>query len=162
MENQYHSHTPHWARKIEEAGSRRWRRERKAEARMGEYIGAIIWNIVFLWILNNLTSWHLAFITDRFGAVQWILMVNCLVQIGGNILMASLRMPVVRYLGRIATESAAFVATMALYFIYPFDFSNYYGLVFLDWLLPILFIIAMVVHAIKVISNAWKLLFWRS
>jgi uncharacterized membrane protein YkvA (DUF1232 family) len=86
---------------------------------------------------------------------------NILIQIGGNILMFIFDVRFVRYLSRIILEAANFLTLMILYFIYPFDFSVYPGWRFLDWLIPLMFIIGMVVSALKVLSNLWKLVFWR-
>jgi hypothetical protein len=62
----------------------------------------------------------------------------------------------------IVTESASFITQIVLFYIYPFDFSNFHGLFWLDWFLPIALIIGMIVSALKVFSNLWKLIFWRS
>ncbi len=86
-------------------------------------------------------------------------MTNTFVQIGGNLLMLVFAQRAVRYLGRIVTEAAKVVTLLALYYIFPFDFSNTHGLMWLDQVLPILLIIAIVVSALKVLSNGWKLIF---
>lgn len=151
---------PHWAKRIDEKGVRRWHKEKSLTARRGEYVWAIIWNFIFLWIIHKLPDWNLTFITESFGAVVWVITMNIYVQIGGNLMMLLFDHRIIRYLARIVTESASFVTLLALYFIFPFDFTNFYGLHWLNWLLPILFIISMVVSALKVISNIWKLIFW--
>jgi len=48
-----------------------------------------------------------------------------------------------------------------IYYVYPLDFTNYPGLNWIDVVLPWLLIIGMVVSAFKIISNIWKLIFWR-
>ena len=158
----HHSETmPHWARRIDQDGVRRWHKDKSLTARRGEYVWAIIWNFIFLWVINKLPDWNLGFITESFGAVVWLLVANIFVQIGGNLLMLIFDHRAVRYLARILTEAASLVTILALYFIFPFDFSDFHGLFWLDWVLPILFIISMVVSALKVLSNLWKLVFWR-
>jgi len=152
---------PHWAKRVDEYGKRRWYKD-KPTKRNGEYIANIIFNLIFLWIVNKIPDWNLGFIRDNYNVVLWILNVNILVQIGGNALMLALDMPFIRYLARIITESSSFVTQMVLFYIYPFDFSHFHGLFWLDWFLPIALIIGMVVSAIKVIANLWKLIFWRS
>jgi len=87
--------------------------------------------------------------------------INILIQIAGNLLMVLFDFSWIRYLSRIILETANFLTTMVLFYVYPFDFSHVRGLEWIDWLLHIGFIIAMVVSALKVISNIWKLLFWR-
>ncbi|MEI7661912.1 MAG: hypothetical protein WCK34_06940 [Bacteroidota bacterium] len=161
MNHTQNKNMPEWACRIDSYGRRNWDREKKFRSRRGEYIGAIISNLIFFWIVNHLRDWHLGFIKDNFMVVLWILNINILVQVAGNGLMLLWEVPVIRYLSRIVTESASFVTQLALFYIYPFDFTNFHGLSWLDWVLPIMLIIGMVASAMKVFSNSWKLLFWR-
>ena len=127
----------------------------------GEYIASIIFNLIFLWIVNHLRDWHLPFIRDNFTVVLWILNLSILVKIAGDAVMLMAGLPVIRRLVRIITESASFVVQIVLYYIYPFDFSHIHGYQWVDRVLPILLIIGMVVSAMKVFSNLWKLIFSR-
>ena len=161
--NQHHNeHMPRWAQRVDDYGKRRWHKEKPERNRNGEYIVAIIFNLVFLWIVNHVPGWHLDFIKDNFMVVLWILNVNIFIQIAGNVLMLLTGLRIIRYLSLIVIESASFVTQMVLFYIFPFDFTNFYGLFWLNWFLPIALIIGMVVSAIKVFSNLWKLIFWRS
>jgi hypothetical protein len=160
--NHYHKENmPPWAQRVDSFGRRRWLKEKPVKSRNGEYIGNIIFNLLFLWIVNNVQGWDLGFIKDNFSVVVWILNVNILIQIAGNVLMLLSGLPIIRYLTLIITESASFVAQIVLFYIYPFDFSHFHGLFWLDWFLPIALIIGMVVSSLKVFSNLWKLIFWR-
>jgi len=138
-----------------------WRKEKSKKSRHGEYIGTIIFNLIFLWIVSNIPEWHLSFIKDNFSVVQWILYINILVQIGANFFMLVLDSFYIRRIGHIIAESSSFVTSLVLYYIFPFDFHNISGLFWLNWALPVFLIIGMVVSALKVINNTWKLLFRR-
>lgn len=160
MNTTTHEHMPRWARKCDEFGKRHCD-EKSYGKRKGEYVGNIIFNLIFLWIVNKIPDWNPGFIGGNYGAVLWILNVNILIQIGGNALMWIFDFRMLRYLSRIIMEASSFLTVMTLYFIYPFDFSHYLNLSWIDRILPILFIIAMVVSAFKVAGNIWKLIFWR-
>jgi hypothetical protein len=67
----------------------------------------------------------------------------------------------IRYLSRMIMEVAGFVTALTLFFIYPFDFSTYNDLQWMDRVLPVFLIIGIVVSGIKAVSNLWKLIFWR-
>lgn len=162
MNHHYNENMPRWANRIDTCGRSHWHKEKPVKSRNGEYIGTIILNLVLLWIVNHIPEWHLGFIRDNFMVVLWILNVNIFIQIAGNALMLISGLPVIRYLSLIIIESASFVTQMVLFYIYPFDFTNFHGLFWIDWFLPVALIIGMVVSAIKVISNLWKLIFWRS
>jgi hypothetical protein len=162
MNHHHNENMPSWAQKVDSCGRKCWPKGKAVQSRRGEYIGAIIFNLFFLWIVNNIPEWRLGFIKDNFMVVQWILYVNILIQIAGNVLMLLSGLQVIRYFALVITESAGFVTQMALFYIYPFDFSHFHGLFWLDWFLPVALIIGMVVSALKIISNIWKLIFWRS
>lgn len=161
MNHTHKENMPRWAQKCDSYGRRNILKEKVEKSRNGEYIGAVIFNLLFLWIVNNIMDWHLGFIRDNFMVVLWVLNVNIAVQIAGNVLMLITGTRIMRYLSLIVMESASFVTTMVLFYIYPFDFSNFHGMFWLDWFLPVALIIGMVVSAIKVLANFWKLIFWR-
>ena len=162
MDQYHHKNMPRWAQRIDDYGNHRWHKKKPDRNRNGEYISAIIFNLIFLWIVNHIAGWNLGFIKSNFMVVLWILNVNIFIQIAGNTLMLLSGLRIIRYLSLIITESASFVTTMVLFYIYPFDFTNFHGLFWIDWFLPIAFIIGMVVSALKVISNLWKLIFHRN
>lgn len=160
--NQENSSTmPHWAKKADDYGKRRWNKDKPLRNRRGEYITTIVFNLIWLFIVNKVPDWHLQFINDHYPAVLWALNMNIFIQIGGNILMLIFDIRFIRYLSRIILETANFLLLIILYYIYPLDFSSMAGLHFLDWLIPWLMIIGMIVSALKVFGNIWKLIFWR-
>jgi hypothetical protein len=152
---------PGWAKNIDDHGKRRWNKEKPVRNRRAEYITTIIFNVIWLFIVNKVPDWHLKFINDHYMAVLWALNMNIFIQIGGNILMFIFDIRFVRYLSRIVLEAANFLVMIILYYIYPFDFSNIAGWHFMDWLIPWLLIIGMIVSVLKVFGNIWKLIFWR-
>jgi hypothetical protein len=152
---------PGWAKNMDDYGKRRWNKEKPLRNRRGEYISAIIFNLIWLFIVNKVPDWHLQFINDHYQAVLWALNMNIFIQIGGNVLMLIFDLRFVRYLSRIILETANFLLLIILYYIFPFDFSSTPGWFFLDHLIPWLLIIGMVVSVLKVFGNIWKLIFWR-
>ena len=91
---------------------------------------------------------------------MYILIFSSLVQVAGNLLMMFLDFRFIRYLSGIFMEAAAFIAQISMYYVYPFDFSGYGGLFWIDVVLPWILIIGMIISAVKVVSNIWKLIFW--
>lgn len=156
-----HHNMPHWARRIDDIGPRRWQRQKEYRSQRAVFISSIVFNLIALVVLYKLPDWHLGFITEKYGAVMYILIFSCLVQIGGNLLMLLLAFRPLHYLAHIFMEAASFIAQISLYYIYPLDFSNIPGLGWIDIVLPWILIIGMVISAIKVLSNVWKLIFWR-
>lgn len=152
---------PHWAKRVDEIGPRRWHREKQYSNRRGEFVASVVFNLIALVILYKIPDWHFGFITLKYGAVMYILIFSCLVQIGGNLLMLLLDFRFIRYLSHIFMEAASFLALITVYYIYPLDFSNFPGLHWIDIIFPWILIIGMIIAALKVVSNIWKLVFWR-
>jgi hypothetical protein len=161
MENSEDRNMPGWARRIDDIGPRRWQRKREYRNRNAEYISSAVFNLVALFVIYKIPDWHLGFINEKYGAVMYVLMFSILAQIAGNLLMVFLNFRVIVYLASIFMESAAFLAQITIYYVYPLDFTNYPGFNWIDVVLPWMLIIGMVVSAVKVISNIWKLIFWR-
>ena len=161
MKNDQQCTVPSWGRRIDDYGRERWHKDKPAHTRRGEYIGNIVFNLIFLWVVNKIPDWDPGFIRDNYNVVLWMLNLNILIQIGGNLLMVMIEFPSIRYLSRIVMEASSFLINIVLYYIYPFDFTHYHGLFWIDIALPVLLIIGMVVSALKVLANLWKLIFWR-
>ena len=160
MRNPENQNMPGWAKHIDDMGPRRWHREKEYRNRRAEFVSSIVFNLIALVILYMIPDWHLGFITGKYGAVMYILIFSSMVQVGGNLLMLFLDLRFIRYLSGIIMEAAAFIAQISMYYVYPFDFSNYGGLSWIDVVLPWILIIGMIISAVKIISNIWKLIFW--
>jgi len=160
MEIPENEHMPHWAKRIDEIGPRRCHREKQFRNRRAEFISSVVFNLIALVIIYKIPDWHFGFITAKYGAVMYILIFSCLVQIGGNLLMLLLDFRLIRYISGIIMEAASFLAQITLYYIYPLDFSNYPGLRWIDVVFPWLLIIGMIISAVKILSYIWKLIFW--
>jgi nicotinamide riboside transporter PnuC len=157
--NHPHNNNMSWTEKTSSCGNHRWHKEKTGKSRRAEYVAAIIFNLIFLWVVNSIPGWHLPFIKDNFSVVQWILYVNILVQIASNFFMFMLDSYYPRRIGIILSETSGLIAILVLYYIFPFDFQTINDMHWMNRALPVFFIIAMVFSALKVFNNAWKLLF---
>lgn len=125
----------------------------------GEAIWSIIWNLIFLYIVNEVPEWDLPFISDRYDTILWILNINLVLQILGWALILFLDFRLLWHLVRAVLDAASLVVFLVLYFLYPFDFSAIGGWSWLDVVLPIVFIVGMVASGIGVIVHLFKLVF---
>jgi len=126
--------------------------ERSLKRRKGEHIGNIIANIIGLWILSMVPGWDLAFLAENYMVVLTVMQINCIIQIIGSILLLLTEPRPIRYLFKIAMEAAGTVVLVLLVYLYPFDFSHFHNLGWLDKLLPVFFIIAIIVSVVKIVS----------
>jgi hypothetical protein len=133
--------------------------EKSRKKHAGESIAAIIWNLILLWVINKAPAWDLPFINIHYETVLWILNLNIIAHIAGHALILLFHFRWLRYLVNGVLAAAGLVTLLALYFIYPFDFSGLDAWTWMDVVLPIVFIIGMVGSGIGMIVNILKLIF---
>ena len=135
------------------------KQERPVKSRHAEAIWAIVWNVIFLWIVNKVPDWNLAFITDKYDLVLWIFNLNILLQIGGYIIIFFFVTPWVWHLIRAILDGGSLIVMLVLFFLNPFDFSAIDGWTWLDTVLPITFIVGMIISGIGMVVHFFKLMF---
>lgn len=124
------------------------KREQKSE-----YFVAIIFNLIFFYIVNNLLNWQVYFITNSLNEVLWIINLSIIITIIGNILLLLYSPEKFRHLMKIILNIVAFIAVYFVYIVFPFNFYNS----FYDWGFSILMILAMIGIIIAIIIEIYLL-----
>jgi hypothetical protein len=124
------------------------KRERKSE-----YLVAIIFNLIFYYIVNNLLNWQVYFITNSFNEVLWIINLSIIITIIGNILLLLYSPERFRHVMKIILNMVSFIAVYFVYIVFPFNFYNS----FYDWGFSILLILAMIGIIIAIIVEIYLL-----
>jgi len=132
-------------------------RNRKREQK-SEYLVAIIFNLIFLYIVNNLLNWHVYFITNAFNDVLWIINLSIIATIIGNALLLLYSPERFRHVIKIVLNIFAFIATYFVYEVFPFNFYNS----FYNWGVNILLILAMIGIVIATIVEIYLLVTGRT
>lgn len=132
--------------------------ENKKKNRKSDYIFAIIFNLIFLYIVNNLLNWDIYFITDALNEVLWIVNLSIIVAIIGNALLLAYNPEWFRHVIKIIMNIFALISTYFVYIVFPFDFNNS----FLNWGLGIFLILIMIGIAIAIIVEFYFLISRRS
>ena len=132
-------------------------RNRKREQK-SEYFVAIIFNLIFLYIVNNLLNWHVYFITNAFNDVLWIINLSIIATIIGNALLLLYSPERFRHVIKIVLNIFAFIATYFVYEVFPFNFYNS----FYNWGVNILLILAMIGIVIATIIEIYLLVTGRT
>ena len=127
-------------------------RNRKREQK-SEYITAIIFNLIFLYIVNNLLNWHIYFVTNAFNEVLWIINLSIVVSIIGNVLLLLYSPERFRHMVKIIINIISFIAVYIVWKVFPFNFYNS----FYNWGFNILLILAMIGIAIATIVEIYLL-----
>lgn len=133
--------------------------EPKREHRKPSYAGAIILNLILLYVVNNLLNWHVPFMTKSFVAVLTLINISLLGTIVANILFLAHDRGRFRHLLQLVLNVIAFVVTYTIYVIFPFDFRRWPGISALDFMVKIGLILGMVGIAIGTIVEFFRLIF---
>jgi riboflavin transporter FmnP len=123
------------------------------EAKRSDFVFAIIANLIFLYIVNNLLSWNLSFITADFSQVLWILNISIGFTILGNIIFLLYSSPWFRHAVKTMMNILSFLVAYYLYTIFPFSFSQ--GVTFA---VKFALIIVMVILVFSTAYEIFKLL----
>ena len=109
------------------------------EVRTSEFIIAIVVNIIFFYIFNNLLNWHLNFITNTFQYVLWIINITLGFTIIVNALYLFYHPKWLRDSLQIIINILGFLVVYFLYTVYPFNFSQ----IFISYGLKLVLILIM-------------------
>ena len=119
-----------------------------------EYFGAIIFNIILMYIFNNLLSWHVYFITSALNEVLWIINLAIIATIIGNVLLLIFNPQWFRHVVKIILNIFAVTAVYHIYNVFPFNFSSF----LIDWSVTIALIFVIVGIAIATIIELFFLI----
>jgi hypothetical protein len=131
------------------------------KGRKSEYIVAIIFNLIFLYIWNNLLNWHIYFITSALNEVLWIINLSIIAAIIGNVLLLAYNPKWFHHTMKIILNIITFIAVYFVYTVFPFNFYNS----FINWGLNVLLILFMIgiiiatlVEIFLLVTKRWKLI----
>jgi hypothetical protein len=98
------------------------RARRGGAASRAGYVAAIVANLVLLYVFNNLLNWGVPFLTDSFAAVVVFFNWSFVATIVANAAFLFYDGRWFGHLARMAINVFGFVAVLALFTIFPFDF----------------------------------------
>jgi hypothetical protein len=130
----------------------------KGKNRKGEYIAAIIFGLIFWYIVNNLLNWNIYFITNALNEVLWIINLSIIVTIIGNAFLIAYDPDWFRHIIKIIINIITLISTYFVYIVFPFNFYNS----FINWGLAILLILAMIGIVIAILVEFYLLVTGRA
>ncbi|MEG3224682.1 MAG: hypothetical protein BME94_03905 [Methanobacteriales archaeon Met13] len=129
----------------------KWAENQKEPSRTS-FLVAIIVNIIFIYVVNQLPYWNLSFIASSWTQTLWILNLSLIVTIIGNVLFLLYNPQWFRSLAQIVMNAFVFLAIQTLYNVFPFTLSSTMALV-----VVILLILMMVGVFIAILVEVVKL-----
>ncbi|MCE5213162.1 MAG: hypothetical protein LLF83_00370 [Methanobacterium sp.] len=128
-------------------------KEKTEMSKKSEYVAAIIFNLIFWYIVNNLLNWQVYFVTNAFNDVLWIINISIYFAIAGNLLLLFYSPERLRHLVKLIINVVSFIAVYIVWTVFPFNFYNS----FYDWCFNILIILAMIAIIIASIVEFYLL-----
>jgi hypothetical protein len=156
-ENNDNCRRPRWATKINDWDKWPHKHEHR-HRKKSDFGGAIVINLIVLYLINKIPGWNLCFITDGFQALLWIINLNLVIRIAGNIILLIHDQRVVYRFIQLVFHVAEFVMLLSVYYIYPFQFSVCYHH-WVDVLIKLGLILSLIFTGISVIGLFFKLVF---
>jgi len=119
-----------------------------------EYIIAIIFSLILLYVFNNLLNWHIYFVTNAINEVLWIINLSLIATIIGNALLILYGPEWFRHVVKIIINIFSFIAVYLVYMVFPFNFNNS----FLNWGLSVFLILIIIGIITAIIVELYHLL----
>lgn len=130
--------------------------KREKEPSRASFVVAIIFNLIFIYIVNQIPYWDISFITSAWIETLWILNLSLVVTIIGNLLFLYYHPQWFRSLAQIVMSAFAFWAIKTLYAVFPFSFSQS-SLDLLTWFILIILMlgvaISILVEGVKLVAS---------
>ena len=132
------------------------RPSRSTMSRRLGYVVAIVVNVIGIVVAHHLLEWGWPrFLTAGFDDVLLLVTLSFAASITVNIVSLAYDPPWCRQLGEMITGSVGVAATIRIWQVFPFDFSDYSTN--WSWLVHTLLVIAIVGGTIGVVVNGAKL-----
>lgn len=128
------------------------------DASKSEFIVTIMVNIIILYIVNNVLSWNLSFITSSFQDVLWIFNISICATIIANLIFIAYHPGWFRSLVKIILNTLAFIVCYQLYTLFPFIFSQVTYTIILKMVLLVGMVAQLIASLIEVLRLIYKII----
>jgi hypothetical protein len=96
----------------------------RAGARSGNYVLAIVINVVFLYVVHHLVAWDVRFITPAWNDVLWVVDLSLQATIFANVLFLVYDVRWFHSLVQVVPAGVAVLSLWWIYQIFPFDLGS--------------------------------------
>ena len=99
-------------------------KQRSRPNRIGNYIAAVIVNIILLVVLNKLPDWNVRGLAPSYQDVLWVINLSLGVQVAGNFLLIFFHPLYLHHLGQALFSAFSAFAVWRIYQVFPFDLTS--------------------------------------
>jgi hypothetical protein len=119
---------------------------------MGNYIAAVILNIILLVVLNRLPDWNVRVLAPSYQDVLRVINLSLGVQVAGNFILIFFHPLYLHHLGQAVFSAFSAFAVWRVYRVFPFDLTGVIDAI--GWFDTFLKIFIMVVFIATVIGGS--------
>lgn len=139
----------------EDAHTKKEKKPKSPVARRFGYLIAIVFTVLFLWIINNFQEWGWTFITSDWSQVDqivhWSIYLSLIVY--GMFILYDQKP--FYFFGRLAMDGFSIYVGIRMYQVFPFDFNEFWGgWEWMNILFPWIIILGIVGGGIAIIVRA--------
>lgn len=124
------------------------------------YAFSIFFNLLFLYIANNLLDWGVQFVTREWSDVLTVINISGIVNVVGYAAFLCYDKRMFYFFGRTILDGIALIVTVRLYTVFPFEFSKLWGMDWMNEVFPWLLIvgiagiiIGVIVRTVQLVQN---------
>ncbi len=121
------------------------------EKRTGEFVAAVVLNVIVCVVLNTLLVWRQwtrGVILESWVDILWAANISIGVQIAGNLMLAFYRPPRLQALMRALFSAASLLSAIVFFIVFPMDFSHLVG----SWLNTLLKVLLMIGMGVSLVA----------
>jgi len=151
---------PKGGMQMKDAEIERGRRRQKSRPNtIGNYIAAVVFNVIFLVILNKVPDWNISFLKSSYSDLLPVINVSLGVQLAGNFLLIFFHPLYLHHLGQAVFSGLSALVIWRIYQVFPFDLDQVLrSLSWFDTLLKVLIMVVFVATVIGGSINFYKFL----
>lgn len=125
------------------------------EERWYSYLFAIIANLIFLYIVNNLLYWNLSFIADSFSSVLWAINLSLIVALVANVSFILYDQAWYKHTAKIIMGFTTLIASYILLTVFPFNLTQ--NIVIICFI--IILVLSIIASIVSILIEIVKLLY---
>jgi len=142
----------------DEESPRRKRRKKKEKSKKYRYFFEILGYFLIWYVISNISSWNIAFITKNFESVIPLLKLSLGVNIISNLILLIIEGKKTRSLILSISDIFSIFVFYRLYVVYPFKFAYLTGSVFVDQAVRFSFLVATIGLGVALVLEALQLI----
>lgn len=146
----------HVEKKVEEKVKKVFKEKGPAARRVG-YVFSIAFNLLFLWIANNLFNWQVQWVTREWEDVLTLVNISAIANVVVYVALLCYDKRIFYYVARMLLDIIAIIVSVQMIRVFPFAFEHLWGWNWLNAVAPWILLLGIVGIAIGFVVRTARL-----